>query len=64
MNKLEKIFWTLVTIAEIAVVVFWVAGMKGNIQLSAVFLFTGGTLCWGALCCLGLKKLRERHLYY
>ena len=47
MEKLEKIFWTLVTIAEVA-----------------VLLFIGGGLCWAALGCLGLQKLRERHLCY
>ena len=58
MEKLEKIFWTLVTIAEVA------AGVKGNLELSAVLLFIGGGLCWAALGCLGLQKLRERHLCY
>ena len=42
MEKLEKIFWTLVTIAEVAVVGFWIAGVKGNLELSAVLLFIGG----------------------
>ena len=64
MEKLEKIFWTLVTIAEVAVVGFWIAGVKGNLELSAVLLFIGGGLCWAALGCLGLQKLRERHLCY
>ena len=64
MEKLEKIFWTLVTIAEVAVVGFWIAGVKGNLELLAVLLFIGGGLCWAALGCLGLQKLRERHLCY
>lgn len=64
MEKLEKIFWTLVTIAEVAVVGFWIAGVKGNLELSAVLLFIGGGLCWAALGCLGLQKLWERHLCY
>ena len=41
MEKLEKIFWTLVTIAEVAVVGFWIAGVKGNLELSAVLLLGG-----------------------
>lgn len=64
MNKLEKIFVTLVTIAEVAVVGFWIAGMKGNIELSAVLFFIAGGFCWAALGCLGLKKLRERRWGY
>ena len=64
METLEKIFCTLVSIAEVAVVGFCIAAVKGNLELSAVLLFIGGGLCWAALGCLGLQKLRERHLCY
>jgi len=64
MSKLEKIFWLCITIAEMVIVGFWVAGLNGNLKLAAVLFYIGGGLCWVALGCLGLKKLRNRHLCY
>ena len=64
MNKLEKIFWTMVTIAEVAIVGFVIAGMRGNLEVAAVLLFIGGGFCSVALGCLGLHKLREHNGVY
>ena len=54
----------MVTIAEVAIVGFVIAGMRGNLEVAAVLLFIGGGFCSVALGCLGLHKLREHNGVY
>ena len=63
MRKAEKIFWTLVTLAEIGIVTFWVAGCKGSKDIAAGGLFTAGILCWIALMVKFFDWRRHRNLY-
>lgn len=64
MEKIEKIFWGLVTLAEVAIIVFWIAGMKNNIELAANCFFMAGAFAMLALGCLGLHALRKRSRGY
>lgn len=64
MEKLEKIFWGFVTIAEVAIIAFIWAGMKNNIGLAANCFFVGGVFATLALGCLGLQALRKRSRGY
>ena len=64
MEKLEKIFWGFVTIAEVAIIAFWIAGMKNNMVLAANCFFTAGVFATLALGCLGLQALRKRSRGY
>lgn len=63
MRKAEKIFWTLVTFAEIGIITFWTAGIKGNKDVAAAAFFAAGTLCWIALGVKFFDWLRHRSLY-
>ena len=63
MRKAEKIFWTLVTLAEIGVVTMWIAGFKGNIDVAAAAFITAGTLCTLALGVKFVDWLKHRNLY-
>lgn len=58
MNKFEKTFWVFVTLAEVAIVAFWVAGMKGNLEFASTAFIFAGSCCVIALGALGMKKLR------
>ena len=62
MRKCEKFFWVGVTIAEIAVLVFWMAGCQGQFDVAKWAFFTGGLFAWIALICLGIGKLHFRYL--
>lgn len=64
MEKIEKIFWGLVTIAEVAIIAFWIAGVKNNMELAANCFFTAGVFATLALGCLGLHALRKRSRGY
>lgn len=63
MEKAEKIFWTLVSLAEIGIVIFWIAGFNHNKEVGAVAFFIAGILCWVALGVKLIDKLRRRSLY-
>lgn len=63
MRKAEKTFWVLVTLAEIGIIVFWVAGFKEHKDVAAAAFFTSGTLCWIALGVKFFDWLRHRSLY-
>lgn len=64
MEKIEKIFWVLVTISEVVIVAFIWAGVKNNMELAANFFFTAGVFATLALGCLGLQALRKRSRGY
>ncbi len=64
MEKLEKIFWAFVTISEVAIVAFWIARVKNNMELAANIFFVGGAFATLALGCLGVYALRKRSRGY
>ena len=64
MEKLEKIFWGFVTIAEVGIVAFIWAGVKNNMELAANIFFIAGVFATLALGCLGLQALRKRSRGY
>lgn len=64
MEKIEKIFWGLVTLAEVGIVAFIWAGVKNNMELAANIFFIAGAFAMLALGCLGLHALRKRSRGY
>ena len=58
-KKLEKVWWTFLAVAMIAVVVFAVCSFKGQLEIAGNALVTGGVFAWIALGAKGLKALRE-----
>lgn len=64
MEKIEKIFWGLVTLAEVGIVAFIWAGVKNNMELAANLFFIAGVFATLALGCLGLHALRRRSRGY
>lgn len=64
MKKLEKFFWVLVSIAEVALVGVWAAGVNGNLELAAILFTFAGVFCMVALGCFVLQKLREHDGFY
>lgn len=63
MRKADKIFWVLVTLAEIGIVTFWVAGIYERKDIAAVGVFTAGILCWIALGVKFFDWQRHHNLY-
>ena len=63
MRKAEKTFWTLVTLAEIGIVIFWIAGFNHNKDVAAAAFFCAGGLCTIALGVKFFDWLRHRNLY-
>ncbi|MDY4842302.1 MAG: hypothetical protein SO314_08075 [Alphaproteobacteria bacterium] len=61
MERLEKIF---LVIAMMGVVIFWVAGFNGHMDVAQGSLITAGVSCWVALVSIGLRKLRQRNCWY
>ncbi len=63
-KKLEKVWWTFLTIAEIAIVGWIVFGWNGKMEASAWSFFIGGAAAFVALGAMGLKALRTRNGVY
>lgn len=63
MEKNEKIFWTLVTLAEAGIVTFWIAGFNAQMNIAAAAFFSAGVLCMLALGVKFFGWLRHRNLY-
>lgn len=63
MRKAEKTFWTLVTLAEIGIIIFWISGFNQNQNVAAATLITSGILCAIALGVKFFDWLRYRNLY-
>lgn len=64
MEKLEKTGYAFLVIAEVAIIAFWIAGMKNNMELAANIFFIAGAFAMLALGCLGLQALRKRSRGY
>lgn len=60
MNKQEKIWWIFVTLTEVAIVLFWIFGFKGNLVAAQYCLCGAGISAVIALAALGVQKLQER----
>lgn len=63
MRKAEKTFWSLLTLAEIGIVIFWIAGFNHNKDVAAAAFFTSGILCTIALGIKFFDWLRYRNFY-
>lgn len=63
MGKAEKIFWVLISLAEIGIVTFLAAGIYGRTDIAAVGFFAAGILCTIALGVKFFDWLRHRNLY-
>lgn len=63
MEKNEKIFWTLITLAEAGIVIFWIAGFNNRMNIAVTALFSAGILCAIALGVKFFGWLRHRNLY-
>lgn len=64
MNKLEKIQWGSLTLSEIGILIFWIAGFHGKEQLAAYSFLAAGIFAFIALSAIGLLKLRQNHGFY
>ena len=64
MKKLEKIWWTFLTIAALGIVLFWVFGFNGHKDAAAVSFATAGVAAWVALSAAGLWHLRRRRSFF
>ena len=42
MKKLEKIQWSFLTLSELGIVVFWIAGFNDRLDISAISFITAG----------------------
>ena len=64
MNKLEKIQWASLTLSEVLILIFIIAGIYHQDQLAVWSLFAAGSFAWIALCIIGLLSLRRSHGIY
>ena len=62
MKRLEKIQWSFLTLSELGIVVFWIAGFNDRLDISAII--TAGICAFIALFCIGLTELRKRNYSY
>lgn len=64
MKKLERIWWIFLSIAELAIIAFWIFGFAGNPDTAAVSLLTAGISACMALSALGMSKLRHSSYHF
>ena len=64
MKKLQIIKNVSLIISMLGVILFWISGFMGHMELSKYALFGAGIAAWIALVAIIVKQLRARHFYY
>lgn len=59
MEKIDKVIAAGIILAALGIVIFWIAGFNGNLDVAAFSLFLGGAAACVAVLCIGLKSLRR-----
>ncbi len=58
MKKLEKIWWTAITIAELGIIAFWIFGFKECMTAAGISLHIAGVAAAIAFAALGVQRIR------
>lgn len=63
MNSLIKIWWGGVSLAEIGILVFWIACFNGNLEVAKYAFFAAGCFACVAVIAGAIHKLKERNAW-
>ena len=56
---MEKVITTGLVVAALGIVIFWIAGINGNLDVATWSLLAAGAAACVAVLCIGLKSLRR-----
>ena len=56
---MEKVITTGIVVAALGIVIFWIAGINGNLDVATWSLLAAGGAAFVADLCFGLKSFRR-----